>query len=387
MKTAKRIITRGLLVMVLTWMVMTAIGMVGTGAGSKTAQAETVRSEIKIPKNANKKDAKAAKKLNQLAPFKPSHPYRSHNMFSYQWKKGRLVKLVIYLEVAKPKLMKMVITELKSLTDLKELRLYVPRLKRKYKLDLSKNKKLESLLISVDEGREAIKYDGSTFSRVDISKNKKLKKLDILNIGKINVNVSKNTKLEYLRLENLTLTKLALSQNRRLKEIYLSGTKLEELDVSKNVKLKYLSINLPLKGLDISNLRNLRVIDIDHVLNVNSSDIDDIPVSFHDLPLLTLLRINEPICACLNVTNCSRLKELVMDYDAVKKITIKKCPKLLPSNGFGISNWIQRMNMNIEVYKKNGTPFPKTPPVIYEDQQYKWDWEQDKWMLSTETAS
>lgn len=88
----------------------------------------------------------------------------------------------------------------------------------------------------------------------------------------------------------------------------------------------------------------------------------------------------------LNVTNCSRLKELkVYSHTDVRKIAIKNCPKLLPSNGFGIPKWESAEFYSY--YMEHDMSISNTADLIYEDQQYVWDWKQFKWILSTETAS
>lgn len=227
MKTAKRMIKRGFLVMFLTWMVVTAIGMVGSGAGSKTAQAAGFT--IKIPKNANKKDAKVLRKLNQTDPY----------FLSYQWKKGRLVKLDISSSTKKST--QTILTQLKSLTALTDLNLQLG-IEKKYKLDLSKNKKLESAVIH------------TRISKLNLSKNKKLKSLTLSDTNIPKLDVSKNVLLKDLRIAG--------------------GGKLKKVDLSPNKKLKFLSISkdndsskgsMEIERLDVSNLRNLRWVDLDCV--------------------------------------------------------------------------------------------------------------------------
>lgn len=369
MKMVKRIVKRGFLVMVLTWMAMTAINTVGSGTVScKTAQAAT--DKIKIPRNAKKKDAKAVRKLNQT----------KIDIVSYQWKKGRLVKLTLDLFPVSPALFKKVNTQLKALTGLTDLELLLSggdSKNAKYKPDLSKNRKLKKLYISLPINKidlsknrklESLTLNGdeSQLSKLNLSKNTRLKEF-LINGGKITkLNLSKNRKLEKLQIGNVKIGSLDLSKLTELKTLNIVNTDLEKLDLSKNIKLKNLfiqgSANTNLKRLDLSNLRDLYQVVV--------NDCNGIMLFLDNLPSLTFIMLEN--CNTLHVTNCGQLEDIYIPSGEAEKIEIQNCPKLLPSNGFGIKNYGQSWDVTA-VYRTD---------LLYGGEHYYWQY--GEWRLKKE---
>ena len=143
------------------------------------------------------------------------------------------------------------------------------------------------------------------------------------------------------------------------------------MELSKNMKLKNLFItssadaNTNLKRLDLSNLRDL--------YQVYVSGYEGLMLSLNNLPSLTVILLNS--CDTLNVTNCSQLEEIDISSGAAKKIEIQNCPKLLPSNGFGIKN-----------FKNFGQGWDATAvystDLLYGSEHYYWKY--GEWILRTE---
>ena len=188
MKTAKNLVTRGLFVMVLTLMAMTAIDMVGNGAvfGAKVANASSGShyskvgtpakdGKMKIPKNAKKAEKKAAKKLNKLK-----------IVGDYTWKKGRLVLLGLFDMNKKIKP-----AHLKAFTGLTDL--YISFSSSAWKnANFSKYKNLKTLVLCDSNNKGCLK-------KLDLSKNKKLTALGIDRAPRLNkLNLSRNKKLKKL---------------------------------------------------------------------------------------------------------------------------------------------------------------------------------------------
>lgn len=253
MKTVKSIATRGFLVMVFTLMAMTAIDMVGNGAvfGTKVVQAETT---LKIPKNAKKKEAKAAKKLKKFY------------VISYKWKNGKLVKLHL---AGGPK--KINLSAFTSLTDLK-LGGQIVKGSGYFSsnitnLDLSKNKKLKNLFIGEDD------YDKDChLKKINISKCKNLRTLKISGTKKLKkIDLSKNSKLKTIELlDTDNLSNLSLPKSTALKKLSVQSKKLTKLDLTKYKQLSYLALNYGnlwyddnrLTSLNLSGLTSLKEIKI-----------------------------------------------------------------------------------------------------------------------------
>lgn len=371
MKTVKRIIKRGILVMILTWMAMTAINTAEPGTVScKTAQAAT--DKIKIPGNAKKKDAKAARKLNQTG----------IHAISYQWKKGRLVKLTLDKDSVSPALFKKINTQLKALTGLTDLELILSGVgskNAKYKTDFSRNKKLKKLYISLPINKLDLsknkKLESLTLlnenenyqlSKLNLSKNTRLKELSVNGAKITKLDLSKNIKLEKLRIGNVKISSLDLSRQTELKSLTIGDTDLAELELSKNRKLKNLVIgSTDLKRLDLSNLRDL--------YQVYVSDCEGLMFFLNNLPSLTLILLDS--CDTLHVTNCSQLEEMEISSGAAKKIEIQNCPKLLPSNGFGIKNF-KNFGQGWDAAAVYSTD------LLYGSEHYYWKY--GEWILRTE---
>lgn len=287
MKTVKNVVTRGLLVMVLTLMAMTAFSMVDNGAVSSVKAAKVYKTKprrssgkIKIPKNAKKAEKKAAKKLNKS----------SATVWSYKWKKGRLIQLEG--EKIKP-------SQLKAFTELTELY-------------------LENLTTS-------------EWKKADFSKYKKLKKLTLQNpISVKKVNISKNKKLTDLTIRNnkidkkSALKKLDLSKNKNLKNLQLLKLPISKLDLSKNTKLQVLSMDEMDVSLDVSKLKNLQEFSIRHNNKITALSFDGAS-SLKDIGLSMCHNLKT-----ISVTNCRRLKNFAAHGDQLAKINIKDCPALPP---------------------------------------------------------
>lgn len=251
MKTAKNIVTRGFLIAVLAFMAMTAIDMAknGTVFSTKVAQAK-----IKIPKNAKSNEAKAAKKIDESKAY--------NKISSCKWKSGKLIKLD--LSVIRDE--KIDLSAFTSLTDLKLVSSNISN------LDLSKNKKLKSLIITKSNQRleninltkcknlQILKiYGTNKITKIDLSKNSNLNTLELhySGIGLSALNLSKNGKLKTLGLSNNNkISVLDLSKNSKLEDINLSYNGLTQCSLPGNVK--NVSVTCPkLTQLDLSNRKQL----------------------------------------------------------------------------------------------------------------------------------
>lgn len=203
MKTLKNVAKRGLLVMVLALVAMTAIGMTGNQglSGVKVAQAA-------------KKNAKEVKALEKI-----------RYSWNVTWKKGRVVKLVVNGETNRGNVKKVDLSAFTALTDLTFDAYDLPLTE----LNLSKNKKLENI----------------TFGTATT----KLKKL----------NLPKNaTKLKSITLYGHALTKLDVSKCTNLETLEVCSGKLKTLKLPKSSKLTTLNIsNNNLTSLDVSGLTSL----------------------------------------------------------------------------------------------------------------------------------
>lgn len=274
MKTAKNVVTRGFLVMVLTLMAMTAIDMVGNGAvfGAKVVQASAGSyyskagtpakgGKMKIPKNAKKAEKKAAKKLNKLK-----------IVGDYTWKKGRLVQLGLFDMNKKIKP-----AHLKAFTGLTDLYMYLNSSAWK-NANFSKYKNLKTLVLRDSNYKGCLK-------KLDLSKNKKLTALG----------------LDYAP----QLNKLDLSKNKNLKKLYLGSLSINKIDLSKNKKLKELTMYFTTKisSLSLKGLSSLEEIVLGHC---------------------------DALKKC-SVENCNKLTLLtISDVKQLTKITVKNCPNLPP---------------------------------------------------------
>lgn len=275
MKTVKNVVTRGFLIMVLTLMAMTAIDMVGNGAvfGAKVANASSGShyskagtpakdGKMKIPKNAKKAEKKAAKKLNKLA-----------YIFTYTWKKGRLVQLGLSADMNK----KIKPSHLKAFTGLTDL--YIRFSSSAWKnANFSKYKNLKTLVLYDSNNKGCLK-------KLDLSKNKKLTALGIDRAPQLNkLNLSKNKKLKKLYMGNLSINKIDLSKNRKLKELSMYYT----------TKISSLSLN------GLSSLEEIYLSNCDALKKCS-------------------------------VENCNKLTLMtICDVKQLTKITVKNCPNLPP---------------------------------------------------------
>lgn len=341
MKTAKNLVTRGFFVMVLTLMAMTAIDMAGNGtvSGVKVAQAKThaKKGKIKIPKNAKKKERKAAKELNKLK-----------CVAAYTWKKGRLVQLELSVEFNTKKKFKpahlkaftgltdlnMIITsnawkraDFSKYKNLKKLELYDWGYMKK--INLTKNKKLTDLTIhgSIEEPSAA--YNGikkSVLNKLDLSGNKRLKNLDLEGFPLKKLDLTNNKNLEKLVLKSLLIHSLASGPQSSDPRAYEPKT--SQLGLAKNLKELTIENNNKLLGISLDGLSSLTFMSVYRC--------DKLRVYWmggcNKLKSMSIHNCNK-LNKC-SVLLCSGLN--FMDLDDVAesiRINVSVCPNLPPHDG------------------------------------------------------
>lgn len=121
------------------------------------------------------------------------------------------------------------------------------------------------------------------------------------------LDLSKNRKLESLTLHYSKLEKLDLSNNTELNQLTLgSNRELKTLNISQNTKLKYLELSLSqtLSSVDISNNVNLEEFECSH-----NSSLENLTLGNH--PKLLVITCNyNPLQTSLNVEGCPSLQRL-----------------------------------------------------------------------------
>ena len=137
-----------------------------------------------------------------------------------------------------------------------------------YRLDLSKNNKLEKLVFAFGNLSEVKLPNSSSLKEIDLFDNF-LSKLDLSgceNLTKLmldmnnfeEIDVSKLKKLKYLTLANNSLSSIDLSSNTDLEYLELEHNKLKTIDLSNNTSLQSLYIfGNSIDTFDAKNLNNL----------------------------------------------------------------------------------------------------------------------------------
>ena len=113
-------------------------------------------------------------------------------------------------------------------------------------LDVSKNKKLESLDVSNASitNKYSLTVPNNALYSLDVTKNTKLKALAINGNKIYYINLSKNKKLERLYMQYTYISDINLSKNTKLYLLNTCSSNLKELDLSKNKKMKTLYTDL-----------------------------------------------------------------------------------------------------------------------------------------------
>lgn len=120
-------------------------------------------------------------------------------------------------------------------------------------LDVSKCKKLESLFVVYGKIKSINLKNAKKLKHLDLSGCRKIKKVDVSKNSNLQIlrlpytqikdlNVNKNKKLQILNVSNTKVTSLNLKKNTKLKELQLEDTKITKLDLKKNTKLKELEL-------------------------------------------------------------------------------------------------------------------------------------------------
>ncbi|MDD8048293.1 MAG: hypothetical protein PHH04_01700 [Thomasclavelia sp.] len=180
--------------------------------------------------------------------------------------------------------------DISRLKDLKDINMSFPC--SLSTIDLSNNKKLESINVSWWTGDE-----GKT---LDLTHNTKLKKVRISHSELESINLSNCKELEELDLTINKLTKIDISDCKNVEVVYLRKNNLKNVDVSKNKKLKYLAIgyNERIKTVDVSKNNLLESFDLSNTqvkglnlsknlklynINVSGTKIKELDISHNPL--------------------------------------------------------------------------------------------------------
>lgn len=200
------------------------------------------------------------------------------------------------------------ISEIKGLEKLKQLcSLYVTDTDLRC-LDVSANKKLETLGCDRNDKMTSIKGSSALVTLI-AEGNKNLK----------NVNVKNSKKLEILRVSNnKNLKSIDVSKNTNLKVLGAAYTRISQLNVKNNKKLTNLSCyqaklsklnvkkNKKLVALDVNDNKNLKSIDVSNNSNLVSLDISGTKISK------------------INLKKNKKLKWLCVDDSRIKQINLHK---------------------------------------------------------------
>lgn len=130
-------------------------------------------------------------------------------------------------------------------------------------VDLSENKKLETLKISFSSldsidlsscpELEELDLRSNQLSTVDLSKNPKLKEALVGNDTLESVNFVECKSLEVLDISRSKISEIDIVQNQNLKELFINHTPINSIDASKNPNLQRIAISIDqLFSMDIS---------------------------------------------------------------------------------------------------------------------------------------
>ena len=188
------------------------------------------------------------------------------------------------------------------------------------KIDISKNLKLEELLVS-NTSTPATNYN--RINEINLTNNTSLKIIKVRDIGLLSIDVSTNSKLEELSLGNnhsweAEVSTVDLSNNSELKHLSIGQlTTFSSIDLSNNSNLEelYLTSLTSMNALDVSKLKNLKL------LNIGDTPINSIDLSQNESLENYIGLYNSNIGPNkIDFTNNSKLKQLNLRKGAINEI-------------------------------------------------------------------
>ena len=205
-------------------------------------------------------------------------------------------------------------------------------------LDVSKNTKLQSLVLSKITGLKT----------VDLSKNIDLQTLDLNYSTEIEaLDLPKNTNnLQWANLSGTRIEILDISKNINLQYLDLShNSSLQTLDISKNINLQYLDLshNSSLQTLDVSKNINLQTLDLSYNSNLQTLDLPK------DTNNLQTLDLSSSAIEALDVSKNINLQTLYLGYTGIETLDLSKNVNLrgLDLSSTGIKTLDLSKNVNL----------------------------------------
>jgi len=188
------------------------------------------------------------------------------------------------------------------------------------KIDISKNLKLEELLVS---NTTIPSKNYNRINEINLTNNTSLKIIKVRDIGLLSIDVSTNSKLEELSLGNnhsseAEVSTVDLSNNSELKHLSIGQlTTFSSIDLSNNSNLEelYLTSLTSMNALDVSKLKNLKL------LNIGGTPINSIDLSQNESLENYFGLYNSNIGPNkIDFTNNSKLKQLNLRKGAINEI-------------------------------------------------------------------
>ena len=156
--------------------------------------------------------------------------------------------------------------------------------------------------------------------KIDVSKNTKLETL-IIGLTKIaEIDLSHNTALSYLSLSNNNLTSLDLSNNTALEYLDCSGNQISDLVIDKCLNLKKIdcSKNNISGSYDLRNMTELE--------SVRFTENGNVRISVNGLKRLEYIGLGDTGLSSLRIADCPNLKEIYCPDNKLTSLSIENCP-------------------------------------------------------------